>query len=57
MDRELRQVHARAQREIGTRSAAIIRQRWRLWRNRRMRGEITAIMAVVDPEWKPGRER
>jgi hypothetical protein len=41
------------QRELGSRADAIRRRPWRVWRNRRLRAEVRAIMAVVDPEWKP----
>ena len=50
-EKEWRQIHRDAQREIGSRAAAIHRQPWRLARNHRLRGEIRAIMAVVDPEY------
>ena len=55
--REWRQLQRDAQREIGGRAAAIYRQPWRVWRNRRLRAEIRAIMAVMDPEWKQGKQR
>jgi hypothetical protein len=48
--REWQQIQRDAQREIGSRAAAINRQPWRIWRNRRLRAEVRAIMAVVDPE-------
>lgn len=51
--REWQQIQRDAQREIGNRAYAIRRQPWRLLRNRRLRAEVRAIMAVVDPEWKP----
>lgn len=50
-EREWRQIQADAQREIGSRAAAIHRQPWRVARNRRLRAEIRAIMAVMDPGW------
>lgn len=50
---EWQQIQRGAQRELGNRAAAIHRQPWRIWRNRRLRGEVRAIMAVVDPEYKP----
>ena len=53
-EKEWQQIQRDAQRELGDRAAAIRRQPWRIWRNRRLRGEVRAIMAVVDPEWKPG---
>jgi hypothetical protein len=49
--REWRQIQRDAQREIGNRAYAIHRQPWRVYRNRRLRAEIRAIMAVVDPEY------
>jgi hypothetical protein len=49
-EEEWRKIHRDAQREIGNRTYAIYRQPWRIWRNRRLRSEIRAIMAVVDPE-------
>lgn len=55
VDAELRRINAAAQREIGARSAAVIRQPWRVLRNRRLRAEIRAIMAVMDPDWKLSR--
>jgi len=48
--KEWRQIQRDAQREIGNRAHAIYRQPWRILRNRRLRGEIRAIMAVVDPD-------
>jgi hypothetical protein len=48
-----REVQRDAQRELGSRAAAIQRQPWRILRNRRLRAEVRAIMAVVDPEWEP----
>ena len=48
--------HRDVQRELGNRADAIRRQPWRIWRNRRLRAEVRAIMAVVDPEWKPGEQ-
>jgi hypothetical protein len=56
-EKEWQQIHLDAGREIGSRAAAIHRQPWRIWRNRRLRAEIRAIMAVVDPEYKPGERR
>jgi hypothetical protein len=55
--REWQQIQRDAQRELGDRADAIRRQPWRVWRNRRLRGEVRAIMAVVDPEYKPGERR
>lgn len=55
-EKEWRQVQRDAQRELGDRAAAIRRQPWRIWRNRRLRAEVRAIMAVVDPEWKQDRQ-
>ena len=56
--REWQQIQRDAQRELGNRAAAIRRQPWRIWRNRRLRAEVRAIMAVVDPDYEPdGRER
>jgi hypothetical protein len=52
-EKEWRQVQRDAQRELGNRAAAIHRQPWRILRNRRLRAEVRAIMAVVDPEYKP----
>jgi hypothetical protein len=52
--REWQQIQRDAQREIGARACAIRRQPWRIWRNRRLRAEVRAIMAVVDPEYEPG---
>jgi hypothetical protein len=52
-DRWWQEVQRDAQRELGDRAAAIRRQPWRIWRNRRLRAEVRAIMAVADPEWKP----
>jgi len=54
-EKEWRQIQRDAQRELGSRAAAIHRQPWRIFRNRRLRAEVRAIMAVVDPEWKPGQ--
>jgi hypothetical protein len=54
-EKEWQQVQRDAQRELGNRTYAIHRQPWRIWRNRRLRAEVRAIMAVVDPEWKPGQ--
>lgn len=51
--REWEQIQRQAQREIGSRAGAILRRPWRLARNRRLRAEIRAIMAVVDPEREP----
>jgi hypothetical protein len=51
-EKEWRQIQRDAQRELGSRADAIRRQPWRVWRNRRLRGEVRAIMAVVDPEWE-----
>jgi hypothetical protein len=48
--------HRDVQRELGNRADAIHRQPWRIWRNRRLRAEVRAIMAVVDPEWKPDQQ-
>jgi hypothetical protein len=53
--REWQQIQRDAQRELGNRADAIRRQPWRIWRNRRLRGEVRAIMAVVDPEYEPGQ--
>ena len=50
--REWRQIHRDAQRELGDRADAIRRQPWRIFRNRRLRGEVRAIMAVIDPEYE-----
>lgn len=55
--REWQQIQRDAQRELGNRADAIRRQPWRIWRNRRLRGEVRAIMAVVDPEYEPDRRR
>lgn len=55
--REWQQIQRDAQRELGNRADAIRRQPWRIWRNRRLRGEVRAIMAVVDPEYEPGERR
>ena len=54
---EWRQIHRDAQREMGNRADAINRQPWRIWRNRRLRAEILAIMAVMDPEYEQGKRR
>jgi hypothetical protein len=51
-EKEWRQIQRDAQRELGNRADVIRRQPWRVWRNRRLRGEVRAIMAVVDPEWE-----
>jgi hypothetical protein len=50
-EKEWRQIQRDAQRELGDRAAAIHRQPWRIWRNRRLRAEVRAIMAVVDPDF------
>jgi len=50
--REWQQIHQDAQRELGNRADAIRRQPWRIFRNRRLRGEVRAIMAVIDPEYE-----
>jgi hypothetical protein len=55
--REWQQIQRDAQRELGDRAYAIRRQPWRIWRNRRLRGEVRAIMAVVDPDYEPGERR
>jgi hypothetical protein len=54
-EKEWRQIQQDAQRAIGDRAYAIHRQPWRIWRNRRLRAEVRAIMAIMDPEWKPGQ--
>jgi hypothetical protein len=54
--REWQQIQRDAQRELGSRADAIRRRPWRVWRNRRLRAEVRAIMAVVDPEWKPDQD-
>jgi hypothetical protein len=54
-EKEWQQIQRDAQRELGNRADAIHRQPWRIWRNRRLRAEVRAIMAVVDPEWEPGQ--
>jgi hypothetical protein len=53
--REWQQIQRDAQRELAGRAAAIRRQPWRIWRNRRLRAEVRAILAVVCPEWEPDR--
>jgi hypothetical protein len=55
-EKEWRQIQRDAQREMGNRADAINRQPWRIWRNRRLRAEIRAIMSVVDPEWEPDQD-
>lgn len=57
MNREERMQAHRATREIGNRTYAIWRQPWRICRNRRLRAEIRAIMAVVDPGYEQDRQR
>jgi hypothetical protein len=52
-EKEWQQIQRDAQRELGNRADAIRRQPWRIWRNRRLRAEVRAIMAVVDPEYEP----
>jgi hypothetical protein len=56
-EREWQQIHLDAQRELGDRADAIRRQPWRILRNRRLRGEVRAIMAVVDPDYEPPERR
>lgn len=56
-EREWRQIQRDAQREIGDRAYAIHKQPWRIWRNHRLRAEIRAIMAVVDPGYEQGGQR
>ena len=53
-EKEWQQIQRDAQTAIGSRAAAIHRQPWRIWRNRRLRAEVRAIMAAVDPEYGQG---
>lgn len=55
--REWLQTQREVQRQLGARAYAIYRQPWRIWRNRRLRAEVRAIMAEADRQDEQYRQR